>query len=191
MMLRCVLLALLVACAAACGGGKAAPVSQDVSKPVGPQAAHWDYAPKAMELTLLSDPFLNAYEGAPHSLSVCVYQLQDPEAFQALAASGPGIARLLECAAFDPSVAAVQRVVVQPGRNETLTLDRHEKARFLGVACGYFDRNQGAALRIYEIPVAANTSGWLWWKETNYEPGKLVKKILLGKTGIQASGDGS
>lgn len=191
MMRRWVLLTLLVACAATCGGGKAPSPSPDAAPPGGSQSARWTYAPKAMELTFLSDPFLNEYDGAPHALSVCVYQLQEPATFRRLAANAPGMARLLECAAFDPGVVAVQRVMVQPGRNEVLTLDRNEKARYLAVACGYSDFSPGGATRIYEIPVNANTSGWLWWKDTSYEPGKLAKKILLGKTSLQASQDGS
>jgi len=144
-----------------------------------------------MELTFLSDPFLNEYDGASHNLSVCVYQLQDPAAFQQLAASAPGVAKLLECAGFDAGVVSVQRVTIQPGRNVVLSLDRNEKARFLAVACGYYDLNLGAATRVYEIPVNSSTSGWLWWKGTTYEPGKLAKKILLGKTGLQNTDEGS
>jgi type VI secretion system VasD/TssJ family lipoprotein len=191
MIRRCVFAVLLVFAAAACGGGKSAPPSQYTNPSSSPQTMNWAFAPKAMELTFLSDPFLNEYEGAPHTLSVCVYQLQAPTAFQQLAATAPGIAKLLECASFDASVVSSQRVIVQPGRNEVIAFDRNEKTKFLAVACGYYDLNLGAATRVYEVPVNSNTSGWLWWKDTTYEPGKLSKKILLGKTGIQTMGDGS
>lgn len=186
------LLALFVALAlSGCGGGKtAAPVAQPAA-PAGPQVMDWTYAPKALELTFISDPFLNEYGGAPHALSVCVYQLKSPDAFREMAATAPGMAKLLECASFGPDVVGVQRVKVRPGRNEVLTVDRGEKAKFVAVACGYYDPNQGSAVRVYEIPVSSNTSGWLWWKKTSFEPGKLAKKILLGKTGIQDAGDGS
>ena len=82
----------------------------------------------------------------------------------------------------------------RPARAATkpLTFDRNEKTKFLAVACGYYDLEPGRSpTRVYEIPVSSNTSGWLWWKETTYEPGKLSKKILLGKTGVQTTGDGS
>lgn len=191
-MRKVLLLAALVAFAASgCGGGKSAPPSQYTNPSYSPQTMNWAFAPKALELTFISDPFLNEYEGAAHTLVVCVYQLQAPTAFQQLAATAPGISKLLECQNFDASVVSAQRVIVQPGRNEVLTVDRNEKAKFVALACGYYDLNLGSATRVYEIPVSSNTSGSLWWKETTYEPGKLLKKILLGKTGIQTMGDGS
>ncbi|MFP5222364.1 MAG: type VI secretion system lipoprotein TssJ [Acidobacteriota bacterium] len=180
-----------LALASGCGGGKTAPPSQYTNPSSSPQTMNWAFAPKALEFTFISDPFLNEYEGAAHTLSVCVYQLQAPTAFQQLAATAPGISKLLECTSFDQSVVSAQRVIVQPGRNEVLTVDRNEKAKFVAIACGYYDLNLGAATRVYEIPVSSDTSGWLWWKETTYQPGKLSKKILLGKTGVQTMGDGS
>jgi type VI secretion system VasD/TssJ family lipoprotein len=188
-----VLAALLTILAASgCGGGaKPAPPSQYTNPATSPQTMNWAFAPKALELSFQSDPFLNAFEGAAHTLSVCVYQLQNPAAFQQLAATAPGISKLLECQSFDASVVSAQRVIVQPGRNETLAMDRNEKSKFLAVACGYYVLNLGEATRVYEIPVSSNTAGWLWWKETTYAPAKLSKKILLGKTGIQTTGDGS
>jgi type VI secretion system VasD/TssJ family lipoprotein len=180
----------LAALVSGCGGGAAAPSAQPAGPAHSPQAMNWAFAPKALELTFDSDPFLNEYEGGAHPLTVCVYQLTDPTAFRQMSATAPGISKLLECASFDPSVVGVQRVVVQPGRNEVLTLDRDEKARFLAVACGYYDLNLGTATQVFEIPVSSDTSGWLWWKETTYQPGKLSRKIFLGKTGMQAAGQG-
>ena len=191
MMRRVLLLAILVALAGCGGGGKSAPPSQYTNPSYSPQTMNWAFSPKALEFTFVSDPFLNEYEGAAHTLSVCVYQLQAPTAFQQLAATAPGISKLLECQSFDASVVSFQRVIVQPGRNETVTLDRGEKAKFVAITCGYYDLNLGAATQVYEIPVSSDTAGWLWWKETTYQPGKLSKKILLGKTGIQTMGDGS
>jgi len=176
-------LALLAGCG---GGGKTAPPSQYTNPATSPQTMSWAFAPKALELTFVSDPFLNEYEGAAHTLSACVYQLQNPAAFQQLAATAPGISKLLECSNFDQgSVVSFQRVIVQPGRNEVITLDRGEKAKFVAIACGFYDLNLGTATQVFEIPVSSDTSGWLWWKETTYQPAKLSRKILLGKTGMQ------
>jgi len=186
-------LAAFVACCAGCGAGKgaSAPPPREAGPSFSPQPGNWAYAPKALELTFTSDPFLNEYDGAAHALNICVYQLANPAAFQELAASAQGLGKLLECANFDPSVVGAQRVTVQPGRNEVLRLDRNENARYVAVACGYYDRDQGRTTRLYEIPLNASSSGWLWWKETSYEPGNLAKKILLGKNGILDAGDGS
>jgi len=151
---------------------------------VSPQAAQWNFAPRALELTLVSDPFLNEYGGTAHPLVVCVYQLAGPDSFKREAATVQGMARLLECSRFDDDVVSVKAVTVRPGQDETLTLDRNPKARFVAVAAGYDDAHSGAATRVFPIPVAQETSGWLWWKETKYRPAKLSRNILLGKTGI-------
>ncbi|WP_243311400.1 type VI secretion system lipoprotein TssJ [Fundidesulfovibrio agrisoli] len=169
---------------AGCGTGGPTAAPQKAEPSYSPEAGNWSYAPKALELTLTADPFLNEYGGAAHPLDVCVYQLASPAAFKDLAASPTGVSSLVECREFDSSVVGAQRVKVQPGSSETLRLDRAENARFVAVACAYYDQNQGRTTRIYEIPLNANTSGWFWWKETNYEAGKLTRKILLGKTGI-------
>ncbi|WP_243438778.1 type VI secretion system lipoprotein TssJ [Fundidesulfovibrio soli] len=175
-----------VACCAGCGagGGASSPAPRIAEPSYSPEPASWGFAPKALELTFTADPFLNEYDGAAHALSVCVYQLANPAAFQDLAASATGVSSLLECREFDQGVVGAQRLKVQPGSSESLRLDRAGNARFVAVACDYYDQNQGRTTRVYEIPLNANTSGWLWWKETSYEAGKLSKKILLGKTGI-------
>ncbi len=168
-----------------CGASKTATAPQGGDASHSPQTMNWAFAPKALELTFISDPFLNEYEGAAHPLTVCVYQIQSHEAFQQLAVTAPGVSRLLDCAAFGSDAVSAQRVVVQPGRNEVLTIDRKQSAKYVAIVCGYYGSSPSSATRIYEIPVSSNTSGWLWWKQTTYEPGKLSRKILLGKTGMQ------
>jgi type VI secretion system VasD/TssJ family lipoprotein len=180
----------LSALAPGCGGVKPAAPERSAEAAASPQDMNWAFAPKALELTFVSDPFLNEYEGAAHTLSICVYQLSDPAAFRQMAATAPGVSKLLECAPFDPSVVSVQRVSVRPGLGEVLTLDRDAKSKYLAVACNYHDLNPGTATRIFEIPVSSDTSGWLWWKETTYQPGKLSRKIFLGKTGMPPSDTG-
>lgn len=182
-------LSCLLAAASGCAGGGQAANAPQASRPASPASSpetmNWAFAPKALEITFVSDPFLNEYEGAAHSLTACIYQLEDPEDFGKLAASAPGVSKLLDCGgAGVAGVVAARRVTVQPGRNETVVLDRGEKARFVAVACGYYDLNQGAVTQVYEIPVSADTSGWLWWKETSYQPAKLARKIILGRAGM-------
>lgn len=170
-----------------CGAaGDRAGTGQDPARNApSPQAPSWAYAPKALELTFVSDPFLNVYDGSAHSLPVCVYQLESVEEVKSLTASAPGISRLLDCRQSALRAVACQRIVVQPGRNETAVLDRAGKARYVAVVCGYYGLNATSAVRVYEIPVSANTSGWLWWKQTSVEAAKLSRKIVLGATGVQ------
>lgn len=183
------LLALLLALPGCSGGGSSAPQAREAAP--APKAPNWAFAPKALELTFVSDPFLNEYEGSAHALTVCVYQLADPDAFRRLAASAPGVAKLVECSRFDPAgVVSAHRVTVQPGRNETLTLDRDGSTRAVAVACGYYDLSRGDSTGVFDIPVAEDTSGWLWWKQTTREPAKLSRQIVLGRAGMRAGDAG-
>lgn len=171
---------------AGCGGQAEKKQAPPVKAEPG---VNWSFAAKALEVTFVSDPFLNEYQGASHSLDVWVYQLEDAEGFRRMAASARGMAALAEGRGPDQGVVSAKRVTVRPGRNETLAFDRNEKTRYLGVACAYFGLDLASCARVYEVPVGANTSGWLWWKTTTYAPDKLSRQILLGKSGIV--GDGS
>lgn len=181
-----VLMLCLVILAAGCFGGAntPAPNPEPPAKEQPAPEVKWTHAAKALELTFVSDPFLNEHDGSAHQLGLCVYQLTDAEAFRSLTPTVTGLARLGECERFDPSVISARRVTVKPGRNEVLTFDRDEKARYVAVVGDYYGRTRTSSTRLYEIPVDTGSTGWLFWKETTYSPGKLARKIILGRTGM-------
>jgi type VI secretion system VasD/TssJ family lipoprotein len=117
----------------------------------GPGAETYKYAERAIGVSLKADPKLNLYQGSPHTLVVCLYQLSDPNAFKQLADEKGGVQKLYECSRFDPSVAYVKRVVVQPGQEIQEIVDRAEGARYMGVAAGYYAFRE-RPVRIYPIP---------------------------------------
>ena len=43
--------------------------------------SEWVYEKNRIRLELKADHQLNMYEGSPHTLYLCVYQLKDPNAF--------------------------------------------------------------------------------------------------------------
>jgi len=84
--------------------------------PVMPKV-EFGYEKGAVLLQLKADPQLNLYQGSPHTLSLCLYQLRDPNGFNQLAADQNGLYKLLECSRFDPTVATATRLDVQPASN--------------------------------------------------------------------------
>jgi len=141
----------------------AAPVEQAAPKPAAPveqQAAPKPPAPVeyekgAIKLTLTADPKLNLYQGNYHTLLLCLYELKDPNAFNQLVDEADGFARLMECSRFDPSVAYVKRVILQPGSRVKEELDRAEGAKYLALVAGYFEVQKERPLRLYRIPAGA------------------------------------
>jgi type VI secretion system VasD/TssJ family lipoprotein len=117
-----------------------------------PSPARWEYEEKAINLSFDADKKLNVRDGKAHTLSVCVYQLRDPNAFRQLAEDTDGLYKLLDCSSFDSSVANTRRVIVNPGKNLKVSLDRAEGAKFVGIAAGYYNIDHDKIVRFYKIP---------------------------------------
>lgn len=159
----------LLALAAGCGSKPAAP----------PQFV---YEQEAIEVHIKADPQLNLYDGLPHTLLLCVYQLREPNAFNQLSDQPGGIYTLLECAPFDPSVTAAKRLIVHPDQDVKYLLDRAEGTRFLSIVAGYYGLQKGNILRFYDIPVIEERQG-LTGKVA--KPGHLTIELNLGPQRIE------
>ncbi len=175
---------------AACGG-KSAPPPKPYEVPQNadsPQSVKWTYMPGGLTLNYDASADLNTYEGFSHSVLLCIYQLNDPAAFNELAANEGGIHRLLACDRFDKSVVHFERRFVSPGTKATLPMDRAEGAQFVGLAAGYYDLQPGLVTRTWQIPLKVDQTGWLFWKSDVYNPGTLSMDLLLGPNTIQRMG---
>lgn len=148
----------------------------------------WAYAPGALTLAVTSDADLNLVDGARHALSLCVYQLTALDQFRQLSMTPDGLTKLNECENFDKAVVGVQRIIVQPARDQEVVMDRMENARFIGLAAGYYNPIPAQSARVFEIPVDVNAEGSLWWKKNLYQPGKLTLSIKLGAEGLMTKG---
>jgi len=156
------------------------------SAPVAPPS-EWRYEQGAVHVSLKADPQLNLYEGQPHTLLVCLYQLRDPNAFNQLTEDEDGLYKLLECSRFDSSVVSSKRLFVQPGETLTETLDRAEGARYVAVAAGYYVVRKEGMVRLYDVPWFVEKKGFLG--RTNIaKPGPLTIDLVLGSEQIQESG---
>lgn len=156
------------------------------SQPVAPPS-EWRYEQEAVHLNLEADSQLNLYDGQPHTLLVCVYQLRDPNAFNQLTEDEDGLYKLLECSRFDSSVVSSKRVFVQPGQNLTDALDRAEGARYVAVVAGYYLMRKENLVRLYDVPWFVEKKGFLGRNKVS-KPGPLHINLLLGPEGIQNIG---
>jgi type VI secretion system VasD/TssJ family lipoprotein len=141
----------------------------------------WSYEPNAIRVNLTADRDLNYYDRGPHTVVVWVYQLSNPNKFNQLADDQQGLTKLLEGGQFDPSVGDYKREFVQPGRSLTMTLDRAEGAKYVGLVVGYYALNRESAARLSPIPVAQVTQGTM----VVSKPARIALDVHLGPQSIE------
>lgn len=144
----------------------------------------WGYEKDAITLRLQADPNLNFDDGAPHTLVLCTYQLKDPNTFNQLSEDLEGIYKLLECGLFDGSVATARRLIVHPGQDQSINLDRAAGAQYVAVVAGYYTLEKSRMIRLYDIPVVVSQSG-LVRRTTVARPGPLTIDLALGPLQIE------
>jgi type VI secretion system VasD/TssJ family lipoprotein len=137
----------------------------------------------AISLHLKADSQLNLYAGTSHALHLCIYQLSNPNPFNQYSEDMTGISKLMNCERFDPAIALASRIVVQPGDDLNVPIDRAEGARFVGIAAGYYSLTKQNAIRLYQIPVVDESRGGQ--PATRQAP--LNIDLYLGPQGIQSS----
>ncbi len=119
----------------------------------------WGYAKDAIHLRLKVDPQLNLYQGNPHTLVLCAYQLRDPNAFNQFLDEKEGLSKLMECSRFDPSVTYSKRWIIYPERDMIEFLDRFEGTKYVGLVAGYYSLGKENAVRFFRIPVVEEKKG--------------------------------
>ncbi len=147
----------------------------------------WHFQQAAIKVSLTADPSLNLFDETPHTLFMCIYQLSDPNAFNVFIQNSKGISDLLACNRFDPSAVSFKRVIVQPGSEQDLIMDRAEGAKYVGIVAGYFALYKESSVRLLDIPVVVETKGFIRKTKTK-KPGKLAVKLYLGPQGIKETG---
>ncbi|MBN2515603.1 MAG: type VI secretion system lipoprotein TssJ [Deltaproteobacteria bacterium] len=145
----------------------------------------WGYSPKSITISYQASKDLNVYDGKPHTILLCLFQLSEPNVFNELSKSDDGLTKLLECSRFDTSVAGFTRIIVQPGESKTLQLDREENAKWVGLVAGYFNLNSDQIKKLFEIPIVTKKK-WLLFNTPI--PGELIINLSLGSNKIQQSG---
>lgn len=139
----------------------------------------WTFEKDAIKLHIKADPKLNADEDEAHTLLLCVYQLQDPNAFNQLSGDEDGLYKLLDCGLFGAGAASAKRLIVQPSQVVDVVMDRAEGARYVAVVAGYYILDKERMVKMLEIPVALDKKGFIK-KTITQKPQAMDIEIALG-----------
>ncbi|MBQ7456962.1 MAG: type VI secretion lipoprotein TssJ [Desulfovibrio sp.] len=186
MRLLLVLAALLLALAS-CGAPKQAPLPPPPIPATDPAKVTWNQQTGGLRYQIEAAEDLN-HEGAiPLGVTVCVYQLDDPSAFQELAASKAGIDKLLDCTLTACGARSARRFPIQPGKRIDVTSDRVEKARFFAVVAGYEHLSPELCSAIIPFPLHHEKQGVLF-RDDVYQAAPMNALIHLGAEAVTISG---
>lgn len=116
-----------------------------------PSASVWKKQENAIILRVESVKSLNAFDNAPKALQMKVFQLSDPKAFLQAAKSASGLKHLLTTEQIDPAVLGMERLIVLPGVSQSVSLDRLEGARYIGIVLGYASLKQEQIFRLIPL----------------------------------------
>ena len=145
----------------------------------------WSFEKSAVRIHFKADNQLNLYNNKAHTLYVCLYQLQEFNAFDQLTADSEGIRQLLDCRLFDNSVAAASSKVIHAGEDITLTLDRAERAQYISLVAGYSSElTNERVVRRYKMQVHQIKQSYF---KSIYqcEPCELDVEVALGANQIE------
>jgi type VI secretion system VasD/TssJ family lipoprotein len=149
-----------------------------------PPPTEWRYEKDGIRLHLKGDPQLNLFQGEPHTLLVCLYNLSDPNAFNQLVGEREGLTKLLECGRFDSSTLSSKRMVIQPGQEVNEAVDRAEGAKYVALVAGYYSLQKEKMVRLFPIPILEESKGLIFRTKTSI-PAILNLTLYLGPQEIQ------
>ena len=141
----------------------------------------YSYEPNAIGLYIKADPKLHFYQGYPHTIRLCLYQLIDPMEFNQLKDKKEGLEKLCEGSSFG-KVTTLKSYFLNPGHELRETLDRAEGTKWVGLIACYYHLQESKVIRIYEIPTKEEKINK---KTIQKKPGKLDINLYLGPEEIQ------
>ena len=144
-----------------------------------PPVPRYVYEPEAIRLQIQADANLNLHEGKAHTLMICLYQLKRKTGFNYLAEEMDGRYKLLECQPFDNTVSNAKRLIIHPGDNLNLLMDRLEGTRHLAIVAGYYLLQKKRMVRMVDVPVITEKEGFMG-SRTVSRIGKLNLKAIFG-----------
>jgi len=160
--------ALLASCAAA-------PKSEAPDAPL-------PFKKDGIRLDVKAGPDLNTYNEQSHTLVMVVFQLEDPNKFNQLLQDPNGVAKLFDPAGFEGGALGRKQLVVQPGEESKVYLDRAKGARYLGLVAGYYRTDSKTSGRLLPLKILRSTS--FMAAKGQPEPAESLVKLNLGREGI-------
>jgi type VI secretion system VasD/TssJ family lipoprotein len=143
----------------------------------------WDYAENAVLIELEADPRLNQYDGEAHTLLLGVYQMEDSAAFYKLVADPVLLGKALETGKGGDAFVQFVRYVVTPGQRTILAVDRAQKAKFVGIAAGYYQMDAAKSTRLFQVPLTVESDGTIS-KTYKAAPALLALRLNLGADSV-------
>lgn len=147
----------------------------------------WPMDPSGLRYTLQTDEKLNAQHNRALGLTICVYQLKEPESFLQLAATSAGVVSLLECGVDKAAAVSAQSYALQPGERRSITTSRSQNAKFLAVVAGYAHLKPELCAVVWPYPMHTETQG-LIFRDTVYSAARVDALISFGSEALTITG---
>lgn len=116
------------------------------------RADAWEYEQDAVAIRISASRRLNVNRSVAHTAAVHVLQARDPGELRRQLEYPSEVYRLLRRGDDDPDVLAMDRSIVEPGRETLVRIDRADQTRYLVLVIGYADYSRQSATRIIELP---------------------------------------
>ncbi|MGB4117619.1 MAG: type VI secretion system lipoprotein TssJ [Polaromonas sp.] len=136
----------------------------------------WEFAPNAVVIEIEADTRLNEFAGEAHTLLMGVYQMEDSAAFYKLVADMNLVAKALESGKGGEGFIQFGRYIVKPEQRSILSLDRAQKAKFIGITAGYYQMDAAKSARLFQIPLTVESDGLV---TTTYKAAPAVLALRL------------
>ena len=137
------------------------------------QSADWSYAKDAISVNIKAQDSLNVYDGYSHALSMAIIQVSSPDKLNQLLQTKNGLVSVIDNKNPASEQSAFKRIVLQPGQQKSLLLDREHGTQYVFLIFGYASEivNKG----YYQIPIPLDDS-----------PQKLNISVVLGPTYVSS-----
>ncbi|MDR1276666.1 MAG: type VI secretion system lipoprotein TssJ [Candidatus Accumulibacter sp.] len=175
---------------AACGGaGKKAFEMPPPTPSADPSGVVWQTEPKGLRISIEAAPDLNAQDGEPLALSLCVYQLDKTAKFDDLAQSEDGLNLLQDCTISAADAVAAQRFWLQPGQTRVVEIDRAAGAKSLALAAGYAHLAPSLSTARFSYLLHSEKEGYIpGFRKTVYSAARMDIVIRLSASEVSVNG---
>lgn len=141
------------------------------------------FASDAINIDMIADPQLNAFNRVPNSCTVLIIQAERRDQLESLLNNPALLRNLFARAGGSENILKLDSYVMMPGQRVTLHLDRVEQARYVALIAGYYPLPNERHTRIFSIPLELSSQGW-WNKRWQAHFIPINIEITLGEATI-------
>ena len=136
---------------------------QPVVPPGDLKPADWGFEREAILIRVKAANDLNIYAEKSNALLLGIYQLNDPNIFNANVSTFEGLSNMLSCEGYDQAlgVVAVKKVMILPGEVKHIVMDRASTSQYVGVIAAYYELKPGKVAKLIRVPVEMKKKTWL------------------------------